>query len=220
MTIPRETISLLHAIAGILIALTGLLQFVLRKGGKFHHVLGHIYFWSWAIVVSTGIYLGSLLIGFLGLLGWYMAATAYVFGIRRRNGSTLVLRIMIIVALLIAFFTLGWGIYLLFRGSMFFGAVSVFFGIVFLLNIRMDILEYIMGRLLRRTSASPLHWLFEHYGRMFISYIAAMTAFTVIQNVFPIGILNWLMPTFIGVAVLIGMNRYYYKKYGVFKNRG
>lgn len=218
MTIPRETISLLHAGAGILIALTGLLQFVLRKGGKLHHVLGHIYFWSWAIVVSTGIYLGSLLIGFLGLLGWYMAATAYVFGIRRRNGSTTVLKIMILLALLIALFTLGWGIYLMLRGAMLFGTVAFFFGVVFLLNIRMDILEYILGRLLRRTSSSPLHWLFEHYGRMFISYIAAMTAFTVIQEVFPLSILNWLLPTFIGVAALIGMNRYYYKKYGVFKN--
>jgi hypothetical protein len=60
-----------------------------------------------------------------------------------------------------------------------------------------------------------MHWWFEHYGRMYISYIAAMTAFTVIQHLFPMEIMDWILPTFLGTALIIVTNRVNRKKMNI-----
>ena len=62
-----------------------------------------------------------------------------------------------------------------------------------------------------------MQWYFEHFGRMYISYIAAMTAFAVIQNVFGVVLLDWMLPTVIGTGLIILSNRKYYKQFNIEK---
>ena len=55
-------------------------------------------------------------------------------------------------------------------------------------------------------------WYFEHFKRMLISFIAAVTAFTSIQNIFRDNTMNFLMPTVIGTVLIIIVTKTYKKK--------
>lgn len=210
-----DVIRYIHISSGITIAVTGLLQILLKKGGRLHRIIGTVYFLAWPLVVVTGGLLGSFLITLLGGMGWYMAYMGYRFGRLHSSQLLVVDKIIIASSLLVSIGILGYGVYLLVKGATAFGIISSFFGVIFSILGIQDINGYIRGKNNRRLSGHPMEWLFEHYGRMYISYIAAMTAFTVIQNPFPIVLLNWITPTFVGTALIILTGRFYRKKYAV-----
>lgn len=211
MEIIRQT----HIISGIIIALTGLLQILLPKGGKFHRVIGTVYFLAWPAVVVTGGLLGSFIITMLGGMGFYMAYTGYRFGRLKNTGLHMADKGVIVLSLMVAVGLSGFGIYLLLKNGITFGIVCLFFGGIFSSVGIKDFNGYIRQKKNRRLSGHPLEWFFEHFGRMYISYIAAMTAFTVIQNPFPVVIFNWILPTFIGTVMIVLTTRYYGKKYKI-----
>lgn len=211
-----EIVRYIHVGAGALVAVSGLLQILLPKGGLRHRILGQVYFWSWVLVVSTGAWLGSLLIALFGALGLYMAYTGYRLGMRKSMQLAIWDRGVILLGFAAGLVTLGWGLLLLVAGKGgAFGIIACFFGLLFSAAGLRDTRQFILGKRVGKMSGHPLNWWFEHYGRMYISYIAAMTAFTAIQQVFPLEILDWILPTFIGTALLILTNRYNRKKMGV-----
>jgi len=209
-------VRILHIIAGILIAVSGLLQILLKKGGKLHRVIGTVYFLVWPIVVITGWILGSFLIAMLGAFGFYMAYTGYRFGRLKSTKINSVDKWMIVSAVILSIMIFVFGIYLLLFDKNNFGIILVFFGVIFSSITIRDSNGYIRGKLNRKMSGDSMEWFFEHFGRMYISYIAAMTAFTVIQNPFPFFVvLNWILPTVIGTGIIIFTSRYYRKKYKI-----
>lgn len=210
-----EQIKLLHAIAGTVVGLTGLLQILLKKGGKTHRLIGTVYFWSWLFVVVTGAMIGSALIALFGVLGFYMALTGYRFGHQRSMNTGAFDKAIIGTGLAFAVGTLGWGLYLVLNGGNTFGIVALFFGVIFSLATWQDFREFVLGKPVRKLSGHKMQWYFEHFGRMYISYIAAMTAFAVIQNLFGITLLNWILPTLIGTGLIILTNRKYYKQFNI-----
>lgn len=210
-----EAIKIIHAVSGITVAVSGLLQIILKKGGTLHRIIGLIYFWVWIAVVVTGGMLGSLLITLFGVLGYYMALTGYRFGHRKNVQLNLFDKSVIVAGILFSAVTLGWGILLMIKGNTVFGGIASFFGSIFLLSTVGDLRAFILKQNTKKLSNHKMQWLFEHYGRMYISYIAAMTAFTVIQNPLPLMWMNWILPTFIGTALLIISNRRNYRKFGI-----
>lgn len=209
-----EFIRYLHIISGIVIALSGLAQIILKKGGKLHRSLGVCYFAAWPIIVATGAVLGSLLITLFGVLGFYMALTGYRFGHLKSVNIGLFDKIIIYIGLLCGLSTLGLGLYYLI-GSNFeniFGYIGCFFGLIFSFSTFQDMRAFIWGQKTNSLHGHKLYWYFEHFTRMYISYIAAMTAFTVINAPFPIPILNWILPTIIGMGLIIVSTRYYKKR--------
>lgn len=212
-----ENIKLLHAIAGAIVGLTGLAQIILKKGGKSHRIIGLTYFWSWLVIVVTGGIIGSALITLFGVLGFYMALTGYRFGHKRKLEIGAFDKAVIGIGLAVAVGTLGWGAYLVLKFGGGFGIVALFFGVIFCLAVGQDFREFVLGKPIRRLSGHKMQWYFEHFTRMYISYIAAMTAFAVIQNVFGITLLNWMLPTVIGTGLIILSNRKYYKQFNIEK---
>jgi hypothetical protein len=210
-----EQIKLLHAVAGAIVGLTGLLQILLKKGGKIHRLIGTAYFWSWLFVVITGAMIGSALIALFGVLGFYMALTGYRFGHQRSINIGAFDKAIIGAGLAVAIGTFGWGLYLMLNGSHTFGMVTLFFGVIFCLTTWQDFREFVLGKPIRKLSGHKMQWYFEHFGRMYISYIAAMTAFAVIQNLFGVTLLNWTLPTLIGTGLIILSNRKYYKQFNI-----
>jgi len=211
-----ETIRILHIIAGILIAISGLLQILMKKGGQIHRITGTIYFLAWPVIVVTGGFLGSFLITMLGALGLYMAYTGYRFGRLKSVKINIVDKVIILLGLLTSLGIGIGGIYLLVRNNIIFGCILLFFGVIFFTTCFKDLNSFVFGKINRKMSGHPMEWFFEHYGRMYISYIAAMTAFTVIQNPFPFfEILNWILPTIIGTAIIIFTTKYYKKNYNI-----
>lgn len=210
-----DQIKLLHAIAGTIVGLTGLAQIILKKGGKLHRIIGLSYFLAWVVIVVTGGIIGSPLITLFGVLGFYMALTGYRFGHKRSINISASDKAIIGVGLAVAIGTLGWGLYLILNSGNTFGIVAVFFGAIFCLTTWQDLREFVFGKHMRKLSGHKMQWYFEHFGRMYISYIAAITAFSVIQNVFGITLLNWILPTFIGTCLIILSNQKYYKQFSI-----
>jgi hypothetical protein len=208
-----EYVRQIHVFAGCVVAITGLMQIVLPKGGLRHRIIGQCYFWSWVLIVPTGAYLGSAIITLFGALGLYMAYTGYRLGIRKSMELALLDKGFIVVGFAAGLFTLGWGISLLALGKGgFFAIIACFFGLLFAAAGFRDVRQFLLGKKVGKLSGHRLHWWFEHYGRMYISYIAAMTAFAAIQQLFPIPILDWVLPTLIGTVLIIVTNRINRKK--------
>lgn len=210
-----EIIKVIHSVSGMLVGITGLLQILFKKGGKQHRNIGRVYFIAWIFIILTGGYLGSLLITFFGILGFYMAFTGFRLGHNKCIEMKVIDSAAIWLAMMFSLATAAWGILLLIKGNSIFGIIAVFFGIIFMIISRQDYLKFIKRKSAGRLSGHRLEWMFEHYSRMYISYIAALTAFTVIQEIFVWEILNWVAPTFIGTALIILSNRYYYKRYKI-----
>lgn len=205
----------IHAVSGIVVGSTGIIQILAPKGGKIHRILGNAYFWAWLPLIVTGSIMGSFIIALFGILGWYSAYMGFRFGRLKNVNLNNFDKGVIVAAVVLALCTLAGGIYLFVLGKAVFAGVSFFFGIIFFLVTWSDVREFILLKANRRLSGHKMFWYFEHYGRMFISFMAAMTAFTVINEVFPIEWLNWIMPTVVGTALLILQNRRFFRKFRI-----
>lgn len=209
-----EILKLTHALAGFVVLITGLAQIIMKKGGKAHRTIGQIYFWSWIPLIATGAIIGSLLITFFGLLGFYMVFMGYRFGVKKSAEISAFDKLFISTFTLGALILLVWGILiLLLKENKTFGIIAVFFGAIFTFVTIQDFLEYVLNKKLRKLRGHKMEWYFEHYGRMYISFIAATTAFAALQNVFGIELLNWTLPTIIGTLLIILSGKRYRKKF-------
>jgi hypothetical protein len=98
------------------------------------------------------------------------------------------------------------------RGEKSFSIILAVFGAIFLFTTVRDIYKYVLSKPLSKQVFGKLDWYFEHFKRMCISFIAAVTAFTSIQNVFRNNTLNFLLPTLIGVILISIATKSYKKK--------
>ena len=145
-----------------------------------------------------------------------MAYTGYRLGMRKTMELAIHDKMFIVAGFAAGITTLVWGISLLLAGlGGAFGIIAGFFGLLFAGAGLQDIRQFLLGKKVGKLSGHKMNWWFEHYSRMYISYIAAMTAFTVIQHLFPIAILDWILPTVIGTALLIVTNRINRKKMNI-----
>jgi hypothetical protein len=92
----------------------------------------------------------------------------------------------------------------------FFGLVFVTFGLLGLLFVRQDFLNY------RGMATAKNFWLLAHLQRMTGAFIAALTAFLVVNaahlpDQIP-GFLYWLLPTLILTPLIISWSRKHEKK--------
>lgn len=196
-------IAVVHGISGFGVAFAGFLQILLPKEADLHRYVGRFYVGFWTVVAITSFFIGHVLILFIGLLGYYMALSGYRFAARKSMHFSWFDKMISLIALGGAGYVLGYGIYLLLNNNLTFGLIAVFFGIIFIYNLATDIKRYVINR----DSAEKGSWVTQHFTRMFISYIAAMTAFSAIQNITGITLLNWLLPTIIGSALI-----YFYRR--------
>ena len=90
---------------------------------------------------------------------------------------------------------------LLFYQKSSFGTVLFVFGIISLLFVRQDYINF--------TGKSPIknYFLVTHIGRMMGSYIASATAFLVVNNTILPGVVAWLLPTVCVVPLIVMWSR-------------
>ena len=196
-----ELIRSLHAVAGIVVAIAGLMQILLPKGGMRHAMTGLTYLCAWLVTVVTSAFIGSPIIISFGIFGFYMALTGWRFASRRRTTHKTADKIIVIFGLFSAMATLVMGIHLLIIHNGF-GYVGLIFGIIFSLLTILDLKNYVLKNKSKKSDGGKSDWYFEHIRRMYISYIAAMTAFAVIQDLFHNTYMNWLLPTVIGFFLI------------------
>jgi len=208
----REIIIHLHSIIGIIVFATGFLQILLKKGGIRHKIIGQVYLYGWLVLLISGAYLGGLLITIIGVFGFYFALTGSRIGHLKNKAITVFENLIFTIGGLLALSMLYYSITLFMKGHQSFAIIFAVFGGIFLFTTVQDISKYIFNKPLKKQIHGKLDWYFEHFTRMCISFIAAVTAFTSIQNVFGDNTLNFIMPTIIGVILIAFATRSYKKK--------
>lgn len=199
---PRELVLQVHTLFGVLVFSIGLLQLLLKKGGKRHRVAGQVYLYSWLLILITGAWLGGLLITLIGIFGFYFAATGSRLGKLKTRPVGPLDKAIILLAVLVMFAVLFYSVKLFLAGNTSFGIIFAVFGLLFLLTLQKDIRKYLGYGPPVPSKFGKMDWYFEHLNRMSISFIAAFTAFASIQNLFGNNTLNFLMPTAIGITLI------------------
>ena len=205
----------IHAVSGAIVFIIGLLQIVLKKGGKIHQILGKLYLVSWLVLLVTGAYIGSLFIMMLGLFGFYYALTGTRISRLKNEPIQLFDKSIMILGAGTSLYMLYAAVRLYLNGNTSFAIIFSVFGLIFLNSTVQDILKYIYNRKWKKEDLGKMDWYFEHFTRMSISFIAAVTAFTSVQNVFQNNTVNFLAPTVIGTILIVWAKRSYKKKFNL-----
>lgn len=209
----HSQIVLVHSILGTLVFIIALLQLILKRGGKLHRILGRIYFFSWVGLLLTGAYIGSLLITIIGIFGFYYVLTGARFAMLKGKPVQLFDKGIMILGGLFALSLLGYAAKILMSNNQSFGIIALVFGLLFGMSTSQDIAKYILHKPLSKKDFGKMDWFFNHSSRMIISYIAALSAFASIQNVFGNTTANFLLPVVIGTAYMIYTEKKYIKEF-------
>ena len=180
----RDTVVLIHGILGGVVFLSGFLQIVLKKGGTAHRIIGNIYLYAWLFLLLTGAYIGELVITIIGIFGFYYAITGSRIGSLKGRAVGLFEKGLFVAGGLFALSLLFYAIKLYLSGTQSWWIICAVFGVVFLFQGIKDIPKYVFGKPPKKNLYGDKDWIFEHFTRMCISFIAAFTAFVSIQNVF------------------------------------
>lgn len=222
MSVIYDSIRYLHLVAGSAALLLFWVPALSRKGSPLHRTAGKAYLIGMFIVVGSGlpltvhlylftsqifgIFLGYILvITFTALwTGWRalhakQGPAAYITPLYR------LLAWLNIVSALVVFVL---GVYHETLLLMLFSPVGLLGGISAL-------------RFMRRPPTDRMYWLYEHFGGMIGSGIAAHIAFGAfgMRQLFPelqlgwAGLLPWLLPLIAGTSAIIWLNRYYRQKH-------
>ncbi|MGZ3861560.1 MAG: hypothetical protein ACXVPN_01255 [Bacteroidia bacterium] len=198
---------LVHVIAGGLALLCGLIAILFRKDTRSHRPFGRVYFWCMTVVFITAVYVstyrGNLFLFCIACFSYYSCITAFrslrlKFLHKGQKAKTIDWAIEWVFGIIHVGFT-GLGVFLWVNGNKQFGIICLVFGLT---GLRIN---YLSNRRLKGDVEYSNYWLLAHIGGMLGSYIAAITAFLVNNNLWmrmP-GLVAWLSPTVILVPLLI-----------------
>jgi uncharacterized membrane protein len=203
-----KLILFIHIVSGATGLVTGTINMASKKGDRLHVLVGKFFLYS---MLSTGICSFVLAVIhpnlFLFMVGVF---TVYLVGTGQRylylkelylTQKPLWMDWVLFVMMLIGGVTfVSIGSYYVYTGNTF-GIVYVVFGTLGLLNVKKDFANF-NHKILNKN-----FWLKEHISRMSAGYIAAFTAFLVVNSaVFPSfiqGATLWLLPTIIFVPLIV-----------------
>jgi uncharacterized membrane protein len=206
-----ELVRSLHAVAGIVLLLSGLIQIILPKGGMRHAMTGLTYLCAWLVVLVSSFFIADAIIISFGIFGFYMALTGWRFANRRRTTHKLIDKIIVYLGAASAVATLVMGMRLISQGHTF-GWVGIVLGSIFCILTFRDLKDYVIKFRTKKSDGGKSDWYFEHFRRMYISYIAATTAFIVIQDLLHNTYMNWLIPVVIGFFLMVISKKFFRKK--------
>jgi hypothetical protein len=201
----------IHISAGMLALVLAPLAMLTVKGGRAHRRWGTIYFWSMAVVASTAVVLAlwrpQIFLALLAVFSFYLAFTGYRVLSRKRPTQGDAATVYDWAAALVtcgasaALAVLG-----LLRPGLSWqrlGFVPVVFGVLGMVLAELDLARF------ARPPADSRAWWFAHMGGMLGSYIAAVSAFSVVNFTFLPTTVRWLWPTALGVPLITAWITYY-----------
>ena len=205
------TLRWIHIAAGTLALVLAPLAMLTVKGGRAHRRWGKIYFWSMAVVAATAVVIAlwrpKIFLALLAVFSFYMAFSGYRTLSRKRpaqGGGPIALdwtAAVLTFTVSAAMAVLG----LIRPGEAWqrLGIVPVVFGILGMILAGLDIGKFV------RPPADRSAWWFAHMGGMLGSYIAALSAFSVVNFTFLPTAVRWLWPTALGIPLISIWIAYY-----------
>lgn len=203
-----------HGLAGLTIFLTGILQFIMKKGGTVHRIIGRIYNYSWIIILTTGAYIGSPIIVAIVLMGFYLSVTGVRLAVVKGKPFENIDKSILIIAVFIVLFMIYSAIYFIVKQNLTMAIISSFFALLYSFVLTLDIAWNIFKKRIinPKQDFGKMSWYISHLSRMQFSFITAVGAFTAVQNLFDNTVLNFILPAFIGFIAVIASRKYFIKK--------
>ncbi len=205
---------IIHVTGGTIGLLTGSINLIRRKGDKLHKTVGKIFTYSMLITGFCSLALSVIHPGFflfiVGTFTIYLVGTGsryiYLKLLGENQKPTLIDWTLTIAMLMTGSVFLILGLKQIYQAH-YFGIVLVVFGIFSLRLVQWDFINY-SGK-----AKAKNYWLLAHLQRMTGGYIAAFTAFLVVNsNNLPIALpafVIWLAPTAVLTPLIVMWSRKY-----------
>jgi hypothetical protein len=205
-----EIIRSLHAVAGIVLILAGLVQIVFPKGGLRHAMTGLTYLAAWLVIMVSTVIVGNYLNSSMAILGFYLAFSGWRFASRRRTTHKTADKAAVAVALICGLGTIAVSIHFYLvkdKGVI----VGMLIGLAYMALAGHDLIKYVLTKKKKKKDPSKSLWYFQHIQRMYASFIIALVSFGVIQDIFHNNLFNWLIPLS-GGLILLFVSLWYFRK--------
>ena len=201
---------IIHIISGSIGLFTGTVNLIRKKGDKSHKMIGLFFLYGMLINGIAGILMTLIhsnpFLFIVGIVSIYMVATGQRYlalkdllkGDKAKSIDWILSSIMLLFG--ISFVVYGM---LLLYSSENFGIVLLVFGFISISMVYQDFKNF------EGKSSIKNFWLLVHIQIMMGSYIAAMTAFIVVNNTILPEIVAWLLPTVIVTPLIIKWSRKY-----------
>lgn len=187
---------LLHIVAGTATLLSAAVAIVSKLADTAHqwHVYsGRLFFYGMLGIFITGTGMSAIRFNppmlFVSIFSFYFAWIGRRYAINRRGTPSQADKIVIPTMLAVFVGMTLFGLYSTYGLGESFGIVIIVFGIIGLLNARVD------WQILQEGGAKGKKRIAEHLARMLGGTIAAITAFVVINVEFEPAFVVWLLPT-------------------------
>ena len=197
----------IHIFCGGLSFIIGMIVLFLKKGNSIHNKLGRLFYYllltSSLISLAMSVMHKDYFLFIVGIFTAYMLISGKLYiNLKSKNDVTkanwAITAMMFVFGL--AFLILG--IYKLLNNDSF-GSVLLVFGLISFAFVAKDYNNFVTNNLHRN------HYLRGHIARMVGGYIAAVTAFLVVNNQVLPPILAWLLPTAILVPFIVKWSKEY-----------
>jgi hypothetical protein len=185
----------------------------MHKGGRVHRFIGKIYLYSWIVILLTGAYIGDMVIVAIVGLGFYLCLTGIRLAVLRGKPFEAIDKAIAIIGLIVVVLLFIAGVLLAFKKYIIYAVLSGVFSLIYAWVIGNDALQIFYGkRLFFKSNYGQMNWYMGHMTKMGAFYITAVGAFTAVQNVFGNTLINFLLPTVIGIAALNISRKYFINK--------
>lgn len=211
MNIVFNVFLVLHIVGGTVGLLTGMVTMLRRKGDKNHKLTGKVFYVSMLMTGISSLVLSCLhpnyFLCMVGVFTLYMVITGqrYLKHKQQKHNETKRVEWTITMLMLLAgLLFVGIGILTIIKSNLI-GLVFIAFGSIGLLFVRQDFKNYTNQTTIKQ------YWLVGHLQRMTGSFIAALTAFLVVNDLphqIP-GFVYWLLPTVILTPLIIKWSNKY-----------
>jgi uncharacterized membrane protein len=203
-----------HAAFGGVALLSGLIALMTTKGNKLHRKGGLIFYYTMlssavlALIVSVQPDHVNYFLFVIGIFSAYMILSGkrilemkLLYKNQKPKQTDFALPVLMLIS---GVAMILYGIYLsMTKGNI--GMVLLVFGGIGIIMAIGDL------RLLKSTPTDKKFWLYQHISKMTGGYIAAVTAFLVVNEILP-GLWGWLSPTVVGTVYIIYHQRRFRQK--------
>jgi len=204
-------VRVLHILAGAIALFVAPVPMLTAKGGRTHRRWGKVYFWAMAVVAATAVALAVwrpvVFLALLAVFSFYNAFSGYRALSRKRpregQGATRLDWTAALVTLAASAAMVVLGVVRPGPAWERVGVVPVVFGAFGMLLAGLDLSKFAWPR------ADRQQWWFDHMGGMLGSYIATVTAFSVVNFTFLPTAVRWLWPVAIGTPLIAAWITYY-----------
>lgn len=204
---------IMHIAGGSVGLLTGMINIIRKKGDKNHKLIGKLFFISMLTAGASSLVLSRLhpnyFLFMVGVFTLYMVISGQRYLKRQQQGKPefkIVDWTIAVLMFIAGLMFVGIGVWALLKSNLF-GLVFITFGGLGLLFVRQDFKNY------KNKSTIKNFWLIGHLQRMTGGFIAALTAFLVVNATYlpqqiP-GFVYWLLPTVIFTPLIVKWSQKY-----------